>query len=98
MFSIDLGKSISQTFNLEPEPAKDKKKGDKKGKGEEEENPAEQFKFDDSEFLKGVQTENNNFYNQWLTKDESDNFAQKHDQEIIKKNKRAEVEGEVGSN
>ena len=38
---------------------------------------------------------NSNFATQWLSKNESENFAQKHDPEIIKKDKRAEVEGEV---
>lgn len=31
----------------------------------------------------------------WKSKEESENFAQKHDQEIIKANKRKEVEGEI---
>lgn len=31
----------------------------------------------------------------WVKKDESDNFAQKHDQETVKNEKRREVEAEV---
>ena len=36
-----------------------------------------------------------NYGNKWINKDESENFAQKHDQDIIKNDKRKEVESEV---
>lgn len=35
------------------------------------------------------------FETEWMNKDESENFSQKHDQEIIKVTKRGEVESEI---
>ncbi|KAJ2995938.1 Dynein regulatory complex protein 11 [Globomyces sp. JEL0801] len=76
---------------------KDGKKGDKKGKEpEEEEDPTLKFKqYGESENLKQLDSHENTYNNNWKSKDESDNFAQKHDQEIIKANKRKEVEAEI---
>ena len=37
------------------------------------------------------------FHGTWETKDESENFAQKYDGDIVKKDKRREVESEVGT-
>ncbi|KAJ3219263.1 Dynein regulatory complex protein 11 [Dinochytrium kinnereticum] len=53
------------------------------------------IKLDDSKHLPVINTECSNFGTKWLNKDESDNFAQKHDQEIIKLEKRKEVEVEI---
>ncbi|KAI8853325.1 hypothetical protein BC829DRAFT_6699 [Chytridium lagenaria] len=80
--------------------AKDAKKGKpgtpKKGKGkDEDEDEGFGIKLDDSKHLPVINTECNNFGTKWLSKDESDNFAQKHDQEIIKLEKRREVEAEI---
>ncbi|KAJ3318253.1 Dynein regulatory complex protein 11 [Blyttiomyces sp. JEL0837] len=76
---------------------KDKGKGKgsaKKGKDDQEDDEPK-FKFDDSSHLTTIKQETNNFATKWLTKDETDNFAQKHDQEIVKTEKRREVEAEV---
>lgn len=72
---------------------KDKAK-DKKGKDEGDvgEN---QFKYDDSKYLEKIVTENKVYHDDWLVKDESDNFAQTYDPEIIKTSKRSEVECEI---
>ncbi|KND02216.1 uncharacterized protein SPPG_02701 [Spizellomyces punctatus DAOM BR117] len=76
---------------------KDAKKGaagKKGGKQEETEDP-NKFKFDDSPFLTSINTERSTYGEKWLRKDETENFAQKHDQEIVKNEKRREVEAEI---
>lgn len=72
---------------------KDEKK--KKGKGAEEEDDENKFKYDESEFLNGVKSTEKYFVDNWHGKDETSNFAQKHDQDIIKCDKRLEVEAEI---
>ncbi|KAJ3249433.1 Dynein regulatory complex protein 11 [Chytriomyces hyalinus] len=76
----------------------EKAKGGAKGKGKkgddaEEEGP--KFKYDDSKHLTTIKTECGVYTNQWQHKDDTDNFAQKHDQEIVKNDKRKEVEAEI---
>ncbi|KAJ3321919.1 Dynein regulatory complex protein 11 [Boothiomyces sp. JEL0866] len=74
------------------------KKPDKKGKGaqeEEEEDPTLRFKYGDSTYLTQLGTHQNEYAANWKNKDESENFAQKHDQEIIKADKRKEVESQI---
>eukprot|EP00842_Homolaphlyctis_polyrhiza_P001554 jgi/Hompol1/239/HPOL_000388-RA len=75
---------------------KDGKKDGKKGKDEpEEEEETNQFKYDQSEYIGQIGSEQAEYNAKWKHKDESDNFAQKHDQEIIKADKRREVEAEI---
>ncbi|KAL2917952.1 COPII coat Sec23p-Sfb3p heterodimer component [Polyrhizophydium stewartii] len=74
---------------------KDAKKGDKKGAKDEAKDDENKFKYDQSEFLKQISSEQGEFASKWKFKDESENFAQKHDQEIIKADKRREVEAEI---
>ncbi len=83
--------------NLEEVKEKDGKKEKKDGKKDEEvEDPSEKFRaFADSEFLILGKKQNEQYDVEWKTKEEKENFAQKHDQEIIKANKRKEVEAEV---
>ncbi|KAI9336953.1 hypothetical protein BDR26DRAFT_864270 [Obelidium mucronatum] len=74
----------------------DKKKGGKGGKkGEEDEDEGPKWKYDDSKHLATVKTECGTYTEHWQHKDDSDNFAQKHDQEIVKNDKRKEVEAEI---
>ncbi|KAJ3254876.1 Dynein regulatory complex protein 11 [Boothiomyces macroporosus] len=78
--------------------AEKEKKSDKKGKGqqdEEEEDPLLRFKYGDSTYLTQLGTHHNEYATNWKNKDESENFAQKHDQEIIKADKRKEVETQI---
>ncbi|KAJ3220708.1 Dynein regulatory complex protein 11 [Clydaea vesicula] len=79
------------------EKNKGAKPGAKKGKGEKEEEVEESFKFDNSEFLTEIKKVQSTYENNWQNKDETENFAQKHDQEIIKILKRKEVEAEIKS-
>ncbi|KAJ3270956.1 Dynein regulatory complex protein 11 [Terramyces sp. JEL0728] len=77
---------------------KEKKADNKKGKGaqdEDEEDPTLRFKYGDSANLTQLGVHQNEYESNWKNKDESDNFAQKHDQEIIKADKRKEVEAQI---
>ncbi|KAJ3192126.1 Dynein regulatory complex protein 11 [Irineochytrium annulatum] len=76
--------------------AKGKGKG-KGGKGKKDDDDEEEplFKLDDSKYLPPLTSACGTYGTKWLTKDEAENFAQKHDQEIIKNDKRKEVEAEI---
>ena len=66
----------------------------KKGKGGgEEEAPG--WKMPKSEFFDGVETEVKEHSSVWKNRDESSNFRQCHDPEIIKEDKLIEVEAEI---
>ncbi|KAM4024299.1 dynein regulatory complex protein 11 isoform 2-T2 [Anomaloglossus baeobatrachus] len=72
---------------------KDKAKG-KKGKGkEEEEEPG--WKMKPSQFLPDVSSANDTYEGVWLNRKESWNLFQTHDSELIKEDKRKEVEEEI---
>merc|ERR1712048_987502 len=75
---------------------KDKKGGKGKGKGkggdaEEDEG----IVFDPSNFVPTISEVHKTYQDVWATRDESGNFSQKHDVELIKEQKRKEVEEEV---
>ncbi|XP_075036492.1 dynein regulatory complex protein 11 isoform X1 [Mixophyes fleayi] len=72
---------------------KDKAKG-KKGKGkEQEEEPG--WKMSPSQFLPGITSANHTYEGVWQNRDESWNLHQTHDSELIKEDKRKEVEEEI---
>ncbi|XP_069841302.1 dynein regulatory complex protein 11 isoform X2 [Dendropsophus ebraccatus] len=72
---------------------KDKGKG-KKGKGkEEEEEPG--WKMNPSQFLPDVASANHTYEGVWQNRNESWNLHQTHDPELIKEDKRKEVEEEI---
>ncbi|XP_044159919.1 dynein regulatory complex protein 11 isoform X1 [Bufo gargarizans] len=72
---------------------KDKAKG-KKGKGkEEEEEPG--WKMNPSKFLPDVSSATNTYEGVWKNRNESWNLHQTHDSELIKEDKRKEVEEEI---
>jgi SpoVK/Ycf46/Vps4 family AAA+-type ATPase len=48
--------------------------------------------------LTRIEKQRQQYEGEWKSKDESENFAQRHDQEIIKANKRREVEAEIKLN
>ncbi|CAH8544129.1 unnamed protein product [Schistosoma curassoni] len=73
-----------------PSPKKNDKQ--KKKKGEEE---PEGFKFSPSAFLGEIHEGCHNYQALWKNRDESDNFQQHYDEEIIKEDKRLEVETEI---
>ncbi|XP_073433693.1 dynein regulatory complex protein 11 [Dendrobates tinctorius] len=72
---------------------KDKSKG-KKGKGkQEEEEPG--WKMKPSQFLPDISSANDSYEGVWLNRKESWNLFQTHDPELIKEDKRKEVEEEI---
>ncbi|KAH6596541.1 hypothetical protein BASA61_003469 [Batrachochytrium salamandrivorans] len=74
----------------------DKKDSKKKEKDKTEEGSSElQFKYDQSEYLTLIGNGQTEFISKWKPKDEMENFAQKHDPEIIKAEKRCEIEEEI---
>ncbi|VDP64748.1 unnamed protein product [Schistosoma mattheei] len=73
-----------------PSPKKNDKQ--KKKKGDEE---PEGFKFSPSAFLGEIHEGCHNYQALWKNRDESDNFQQHYDEEIIKEDKRLEVETEI---
>ncbi|KAF5402773.1 IQ motif containing with AAA domain 1 like [Paragonimus heterotremus] len=73
-------------------PAAAPKKDDKKKKKDDE---PEGWKMSQSVFLDELREGCHTFDTVWAQRDEHDNFAQRHDEEIIKEEKRAEVEAEV---
>ena len=87
----DAPKSTQQ----EPASAKEEKKADPKAKGKAEaaagdDDPS--LKLDVSVYIPKIKEVQKNYIEQWRDKDETNNFNQKHDQEIVKKEKRLEVE------
>ncbi|MBN3281502.1 DRC11 protein, partial [Polyodon spathula] len=69
------------------------KKGKEKGKGEEEEEPG--LKMAPSAFLPEVANNHKIYKTVWQNRDESTNFNQKHVEELIKEEKRKEIESEI---
>ena len=67
----------------------------KKPKTSEEEIDENKFKFDGSKYIDTIKKGHDSYAQTWEKKEERENFAQKHDQDIIKNDKRKEVEAEV---
>lgn len=75
---------------------KDKKgKKGKKGKGGDDEDEEEGWKMAPSAFVPAVNDGTESYKGVWQTRNEADNFPQKHDVELIKEEKRKEVDEEV---
>merc|ERR1712157_159337 len=72
---------------------KGKKDKGKKGKKEEEED--EGWKMQQSQFLPVIDEAQKTYETVWEGRSEAGNFAQKHDVELIKEDKRKEVESEI---
>ena len=67
-----------------------------KGKKDDENDSSTKFKsLGSSEFIKMGTEQVQKFDAEWRGKDESDNFAQRHDQNIVKNAKRKEVEAQI---
>ncbi|ELT91740.1 hypothetical protein CAPTEDRAFT_137881 [Capitella teleta] len=76
---------------------KDKKKDkkEKKGKKGDDDEEDEGWKMAPSSFVPAMGEATETYSTVWEPKDEGDNFSQKHDVELIKEEKRMEVETEV---
>ncbi|XP_053569472.1 dynein regulatory complex protein 11 [Bombina bombina] len=72
---------------------KDKSKG-KKGKGKEEEEE-KGWKMSPSRFLPDIVSVNKTYESVWQHRDESSNLRQAHDAQLVKEEKRKEVEEEI---
>jgi hypothetical protein len=55
----------------------------------------EGWKMAESGFVPSINEGTEKFKSVWMTRDEKDNFSQKHDAELIKEEKRKEVEEEI---
>uniref|UniRef100_A0A8D2DQ51 IQ motif containing with AAA domain 1 n=1 Tax=Sciurus vulgaris TaxID=55149 RepID=A0A8D2DQ51_SCIVU len=60
-----------------------------------EQEEEEEWKMSPSVFLPSMEEGNNLYKDMWMNKDESRNFPQDYDEELIKKEKRKEVEAEI---
>ncbi|XP_037017403.2 dynein regulatory complex protein 11 isoform X2 [Artibeus jamaicensis] len=74
---------------------KAKKKELKKGKKEKDKEEEEAWKMSPSVFLPAIEEGNSVYKDFWKNKDESWNFAQDYDPELIKEEKRKELESEI---
>ncbi|CAM4538719.1 dynein regulatory complex protein 11 isoform X1 [Lepidochelys kempii] len=82
------------------EKGKKKKKGKEKGKGKEKKGKTdteeeEGWKMAPSNFLPIMEEGNNRYKDVWQNRDEQWNFPQEYDPELIKEEKRKEVEEEI---
>nr|XP_021532565.1 IQ and AAA domain-containing protein 1 isoform X1 [Aotus nancymaae] len=75
----------------QPKKAKTQKKGTKEKNKEED----EAWKMSPSVFLPAMKEGNNTYKDIWMNKDESWNFSQDYDPELIKEEKRKELESEI---
>lgn len=90
----------NKTTAKKSKPASAKGSGKKGGKdsgkdGEEDENA---YRFDSSVFLEALKSHTEKFSQNWGVKQSSEmelNFQQKHDQDIVRNEKRKEVEAEL---
>ncbi|VDI43111.1 dynein regulatory complex protein 11-like [Mytilus galloprovincialis] len=71
------------------------KKGKKGKKGGDDDEEEEGWKMQESSFVPAIKDGHEDYKGVWVTRDEKDNFSQRHDAELIKENKRKEVEEEV---
>ncbi|PAA67765.1 hypothetical protein BOX15_Mlig006146g1 [Macrostomum lignano] len=71
------------------------KKGGKGKKGKKDDDDDEGLKMKESKFTGDIGRAMQEYESIWKLRDESDNFQQKHDSELIKEAKRVEVEREI---
>ncbi|XP_066573569.1 dynein regulatory complex protein 11 isoform X2 [Amia ocellicauda] len=72
---------------------KEKGKKDSKGKGEEEEEPG--LKMLPSAFLSELENDHKTYSTVWQNRREAKNFSQRHEPELVKEEKRKEIENEI---
>ena len=74
---------------------KEKKGKEKKGKGKKGDDEPEGFVMKPSNFAPTLQQDSIQYAGVWQGRDERSNFSQRHDAELIKEQKRVEVEEEI---
>ncbi|KAM6151890.1 dynein regulatory complex protein 11 [Erethizon dorsatum] len=77
------------------EKKKTRKEKEKKGTKEKPKEENEEWKMSPSVFLQSLQEGNSTYKDMWVNKDESWNFLQDYDPELIKQEKRKELESEI---
>ncbi|KAJ1511431.1 Dynein regulatory complex protein 11, partial [Coelomomyces lativittatus] len=90
----ELGSTMNSNTSAKPKDSKPSTGSAKKGK-ESEEIMEGSNQDVESRFLKTLLEKNSEYLQLWKDKDESENFIQKHDVEIIKTEKRVEIDSEM---
>lgn len=95
----EKGKKKGKKSGKKKDKKKDKKdkkgKKGKKGKGGDDEEEEPGFKMQPSNFLGTVKESSTEYETVWKERNEENNFNQKYDSELIKEQKRIEVETEI---
>ncbi|XP_069926102.1 dynein regulatory complex protein 11 [Oryctolagus cuniculus] len=79
----------------EKKPKKPKKEMEKKAAKDKIKEEEEGWKMSPSVFLHTLEEENNSYRDMWMNRDESCNFPQDYDPELLKEEKRKELESEI---
>ncbi|KAM7011970.1 LOW QUALITY PROTEIN: dynein regulatory complex protein 11 [Tautogolabrus adspersus] len=91
----EIAAKEEEESNNKPKGKDEKKEGKKdKGKDEEEEEEAG-LKMLPSAFLSDLEVGNKTFADFWKSRNESQNFNQRHEVELIKEQKRTDIEAEI---
>ncbi|CAJ1060642.1 dynein regulatory complex protein 11 isoform X1 [Xyrichtys novacula] len=92
----ELAAKEEEESNNKPKGKEEKKEKGKKDKGKDNEEEEEAgLKMLPSAFLSDLEAESKKFSDFWKTRDESQNFSQRHEVELIKEQKRKEIETEI---
>ena len=89
------GKKGKEKKGKDKKEKKEKKPKEKKGKGKKGDDEPEGFVMKSSNFAPELKSTAVEYAGVWQGRDESSNFAQRHDLELIKEQKRIEVEDEI---
>uniref|UniRef100_A0A4W6FHI7 Zgc:153738 n=1 Tax=Lates calcarifer TaxID=8187 RepID=A0A4W6FHI7_LATCA len=90
----EIAAKEEEDSNNKPKGKEEKKEKGKKNKGKDEEEEAG-LKMLPSAFLSDLEVGNKTFVDFWQTRNESKNFSQRHDVELIKEEKRKVIEAEI---
>uniref|UniRef100_UPI0037E85F5E dynein regulatory complex protein 11 isoform X1 n=2 Tax=Semicossyphus pulcher TaxID=241346 RepID=UPI0037E85F5E len=92
----EIAAKEEEDANNKPKGKEEKKEKGKKDKGKDEEEGEEAgLKMLPSAFLSDLEVGNKTFTDFWQTRNESQNFNQRHEVELIKEEKRKAVEAEI---
>ncbi|XP_040896572.1 dynein regulatory complex protein 11 [Toxotes jaculatrix] len=92
----EIAAKEEEDSNSKPKGKEEKKEKGKKDKGKDEEQEEEAgLKMLPSAFLSDLDLENKTFVDFWKTRNESRNFSQRHEVELIKEEKRKVIEAEI---
>uniref|UniRef100_A0A4W6FG33 Zgc:153738 n=1 Tax=Lates calcarifer TaxID=8187 RepID=A0A4W6FG33_LATCA len=89
----EIAAKEEEDSNNKPKGKEEKKEKGKKNKGKDEEEVS--LKMLPSAFLSDLEVGNKTFVDFWQTRNESKNFSQRHDVELIKEEKRKVIEAEI---